>query len=326
MRRTITAVLAALALTMGAAAHAADAHAADTKKPETIRFAYQLSHSNFVIANDQGWFKDEFAKDGITFDARLFVSGPPIIEAFAGSRIDFGLTGDQPALLARANNIDIKAVGVPISGGKGLALLVPPDSPAQSIADLKGKKIGVTVGSVAHHFLFILLKNAGLKPSDIQLVNLSPPDIKLALEQHNIDAGLPWDPWLSILEEEHNAKKLVTAEGIKPNANVILVSAAFARDYPDIVERILKVFLRAETFIKEHPQEAIAITAKATGYKPEVVARYIPNQSYDIRLTPAVIDSYELTTSFLREGGVLRRDVSVAELVDASFLKHIGAQ
>jgi len=323
MRSSITAVLAALALTIGLTC---PTQAADAKRPEVIRFAYQLPHSNFVIATDQGWFKEEFAKDGITFEPRLFVSGPPIIEAFAGGRIDFGLTGDQPALLARANNIDIKAVGVPISGGKGLSLLVPPDSTAKNISDLKGKKIGVTVGSVAHHFLFILLKNAGLKPADIQLVNLSPPDIKLALEQRNIDAGIPWDPWLSILEEEHSARSLVTAEGIKDNANVILVSGQFAKDYPDVVERILKIFLRAEAFIKEHPQEAITIISKATGYPPNVVARYITHQSYDVRLTPTVINSFELTTSFLRDSGVLRREVSISDLVDASFLNHIGAQ
>jgi sulfonate transport system substrate-binding protein len=322
MRRFIAAALASL-IAAGAMAGAA---LAEPKKPDTIRFAYQASHILFVVANELGWFRDEFARDGITFDARIFIAGPPIIEAFAGGRIDFGLVGDQPALLARANNIDVKAVGVPIAGGRSLALLVPAGVPVPAIADLKGKKVAVTVGSVGQHFLFLLLKQAGLKPSDIQQVNLLPPDIKLALEQKNVDAAVTWDPWVATVELDGTATRVTDGVGIKNNANAILVSGPFARDYPELVDRILKVLIRAGTFIRENPDQAAALAAKGTGYRQDIIARTIPNFDYDIRLTDTVVASYEQTAAFLREGGVLRKDVSVKDLVDTSFLKRIGAQ
>jgi len=322
MRRFITTALTLLV----AAFIMAGPGLADAKKPDAIRFAYQPSHILFVVANELGWFREEFAKDGIAFDAKLFVAGPPIIEAFAGGRLDFGLVGDQPALLARANNIDVRAVGVPISGGKSLALLVPAGKTLANIADLRGKKVGVTVGSVGHHFLFLLLQRAGLKPSDIQQVNLLPPDIKQALEQKNLDAAVTWDPWVSTLELDGTATKVVDAVGIKNNANAILVSGAFARDYPELVDRALRVLIRAAGFIAEHPDQAAALAAKATGYRLEVVAHSLPNFNYDIRLSDAVLASYEQTAAFLRESGVLRKDVSVKDLVDTSFLERIGAQ
>jgi sulfonate transport system substrate-binding protein len=324
MNNLITRVLLAVtAIIISSAPCLADA----TKgKPEKIRFAYQPVHTLLVVANEQGWFKEEFEKDGITFEADKFIAGPPIIEAFAGERIDFGLTGDQPALLARANNIDIKAIGVPLSGPKSLALVVPTGSKITRIKDLKGKKVGVTVGSVAHHLLYLYLKKNGLKPADVQVVNLLPPDIKTSIEQKVIDAAITWDPWVSIMEDEKTGRQIADATGLKLNANVILVSGKFAAAYPDLVKRVLKVLVKSEKWIKKNPEEAITISAKATGIKREIQAKVFAKYNYDIRLTPAVIKSFEETASFLRESNVLRKDVDVKSLVDTSYLKAIGAQ
>jgi len=322
MHRYITATLAAVVCALGIVGAAAAAE----KKPEIIRFAYQPSHALFIVANEQGWFKDEFAKDGTVFEAKNFLAGPPIIEAFAGGRLDFGLVGDQPALLARANNIDVKTVGVPLSGGRNLGLLLPAGSTVKNVGELKGKKVAVTVGSVGHHFLFLLLQQNGLKPSDIQVVNLLPPDIKQAIEQKNVDAAVTWDPFLTIIDSEGSGKTFIDAEGIKNNANTILVSGEFARTYPEAVDKILRVLLRAEHFIEKDPDEAARITAKATGYNLDVVKKVISHYSYDIRLTPEVLQAYEKTTAFLRDSGILRKDVAVSDLVDASFLTRIGAQ
>lgn len=315
-------ILIAAALVIGAGTSAAETG----PKPEKIRFAYQTAHTLFVVANELGWFQEEFAKDGIVFEAEKFVAGPPIIEAFAGNRIDFGLTGDQPALLARANNIDIKAVGVPVSGPKGLALVVPNGSKIASVKQLKGKKVGVTVGSVGHHLLQILLKRNGLKPGDIQQVNLTPPDIKTALAAGNLDAAVTWDPFISIIEEERIGRRLVDATGLKNNANVILVTGSFARTNPELVKRVLKVFIRAEKYVKANPEKAVTVVSRATGYKREVVARYIDNFDYNIRLSNEVVRSIEETAVFLRESNILRREVKVSELVDTSYLRAIGVR
>ncbi len=321
MKRLITTVIAAAILMFVAAGVAP----AQSKKPEKIRFAYQTAHTLFVVANELGWFQEEFSKDGIAFEARVFVAGPPIIEAFGGGRLDFGLVGDQPALLARANGIDIKAVGVPLSGYKNLALVVPAGSEITSVSALKGKRVGVTVGSVGQHLLYLFLKKNGLKPSDIKQFNLQPPDIKLALSLNHIDAAVTWDPWISIIEEEKIGRPVLDASGLKNNANLIIVAGQFAKEYPDLIKRVLKVFLRAERFVEKNPEKAIAIAAKATGYKREVQARAFHKFNYDIRLTDDVIRSIEQTALFLRENNILRKDVNVNDLVDTRYLKSIGA-
>ena len=76
----------------------------------TIRFGHQPGHAQILIAKELGYLEDEFSKDGIKVETKQFAAGPPIIEAFAAGELDFGMTGDQPAIQGRANNIDLKAI------------------------------------------------------------------------------------------------------------------------------------------------------------------------------------------------------------------------
>lgn len=296
------------------------------KKPTKIRFGYQPAYVLFIVAKEQGWFNDEFGKDGIVLQDEQFIAGPPLIEAFAGGRLDFGLVGDQPAILAKANNIDIKVVGVPLSGAKTLGLVVPNGSEIKSPRDLKGKKVGVVIGSVGHQLLYLYLKANGLTPNDVKQVNMLPPDIKTALAARNIDAAVIWEPWISTIEYEKIGFQVIDATGLKHNANVIIVSNDFAKKYPDIVKRVLKVFVRAEKWVKENPDKTVEIMARATGFKPDILARSLPKFDYNIQLTDEVVTSIADTAKFLGENNITRKDVDIKDLVDASYLKAIGVQ
>lgn len=294
--------------------------------PEKIRIGYQPGHTLVQVAKGLGWLDEEFAKDGIKVEYAPFISGPPLIEAFAGERIDFGTTGDQPAIQARANSIPLKAIGIYSSGWRNYGLVVPPDSKIRSPRDLKGKKVAVTAGSVGHQLLYLYLKSAGLSVKDVQLVNLQPSDMKPALAARNIDALVSWEPFISTFERENLGVHVLDAKGYKTLYNVILASEKYARQYPDIVKRLLKVYVRTEKWIRDNPKKTIDVMAKETSFKPEVLAEVIPKSSYDIRLTKEAVGSISDTSRFLRENGVIRRDVDVRDLVDASYLKAIGLQ
>jgi sulfonate transport system substrate-binding protein len=296
------------------------------KYPAKIRFGYQPGHTLILISKIHGWLEEEFAKEGIKIEFKKFISGPPIIESFASGRLDIGFVGDQPAIQARANNINLKAVAIYSSGYRQAGLVVPPGSAIRIPKDLKGKKVAVTVGSVGHQLLYLYLKSAGLTEKDIQMVNLQPSDMKSALAARNIDAAVTWEPFIASIESEKIATLVLDAKGYKTLYNVIITSEDFTRDYPDVVKRVLKVFARSEKWIHDNPKKTIELLAKETGFKPEVLAVVIPKSYYDIRLTDAAIASIADTARFLRESNVIRRDVDVKELVDTSYLKSIGAQ
>ena len=124
-----------------------------------------------------------------------FTSGPPQVEAATAGKIDFAITGNSPPIFGAASNAKVKVVSAYDGGGNGDQIVVPADSPIQSIADLRGKSIAVGKGSSAHGHILGQLERAGLSTSDVKLVFLQPADALSAFTQRQADAWAIWDPY-----------------------------------------------------------------------------------------------------------------------------------
>jgi sulfonate transport system substrate-binding protein len=118
-----------------------------------------------------------------------FAAAQPLLEAVAAGAVDLGEAGDAPFLFAYAGGSSIKAVQAGKSGGSATALLVRKDAPIRSVADLRGKKIATGRGSIGHYLLLRLLEEAELKPTDVQIVFLSPGDAKAAFSSGRSTGG-----------------------------------------------------------------------------------------------------------------------------------------
>ncbi|MEA5008281.1 aliphatic sulfonate ABC transporter substrate-binding protein [Clostridium tyrobutyricum] len=294
-------------------------------KPKEINIGYQpgLNHALLIVAKQKGWFKDEFQKDGITVKFQSFVSGPPMIEAFAGNRLDIGQVGDQPAIQARANNIDIKAIALYGSGYLS-GLLVPNGSSIKSVKDLKGKKVGVTIGSTGHILLIKLLESAGLTTKNINVINLQPPDIKTSLASKNVDAAVTWEPFVSNTEIDGTAHQIADGKNLRLDTNLIIARNSFAQRYPDIVKRILKVYEKSQKWVQSNPDEAKNIVAQDIKMQKNVLDKAFPKENFDIKFTDTVTKSLIDTDTILRKNKTIRKDVDINDLIDKSYLNGIG--
>jgi len=298
---------------------------AENAKPDTIRFGYTSSISNslFYVAKQMGWLEEEFKKDGIAVEYDKFINGPPVIEAFAGGRLDIGQVGDQPAIQAKANNIDIKAIAV-FNKVKIASVVVPNDSEIKSVKDLEGKKVGVSVGSVYHRALLYFLNYYGLGAKDVKLVNLDYANLKTAIATKTIDAGVLGEPYIATIENEQIGHRIEDHTDIKPAFNVIIANQEFARKYPDIVQRILKVYDKTEKWIAENPEKANELIAKDSGIQREIVEKAVLSNDYCLSFTDADRQALEETKKFLKENNIIKKDVNLNDLIDASYLKAIG--
>ncbi len=101
-------------------------------------------------------------------------------EGLRSKALDVGSTAGSAALVARANGSPIKVVDL-YAGGEWTGLVVTRDSPINSVADLKDKKVAVTKGTDPYFFLLQSLATVGISPSDVEIVNLQHADGKTAL-------------------------------------------------------------------------------------------------------------------------------------------------
>jgi len=133
-----------------------------------------------------------------------------LLEALAVGSLDFGLTADAPPVFAQAAGKDLVYVGAEPQKPFSSAILVKPDAPIRTLADLKGKKIALQKGSSAHYLVVRALDKAGLQWSDITPAFLPPSDARAAFERGSVDACAIWDPYYAATELAIKPRVLTT--------------------------------------------------------------------------------------------------------------------
>ncbi|HEY8612225.1 MAG TPA: ABC transporter substrate-binding protein, partial [Roseomonas sp.] len=145
-----------------------------------------------------------------------FPSAAPLIEALNAAAIDTGLVGDAPFTFGAAAGVPIKAIAATRENRGGLAIMVPKESPVQSIQDLRGKRIATGRGSIGHQIVLAALETAGLPLDAVRLVFLLPADAKAAYASGAVDAWATWEPYVSQEEVLAGARRVANGEGITP--------------------------------------------------------------------------------------------------------------
>lgn len=299
--------------------------ASDNEKPKVINIAVQQSLTPLLLAKQKGWFEEEFKKQGIKVKWNEFQSGPPQFEGISAGKIDFATVGNSPVIAAQAAGIDFKELSVYSDGLKGNAILVKKDSGIQSIKDLKGKKVAVAKGSSGFDFLYKVIDKAGLKPDDIEAIQLQPDEAKPAFESGSVDAWSIWEPFISLETIENDAEILADGESeniVSPGFTV--ARGDFVKNYPKETKTFLKVFNKAVNYQKEHNEEVVTLFAKAKKLDPAVVENVLKNtQPLNLPVSKAVIKSQQETGDFQYSIKAIKKKIDVKEVTDNSFINDV---
>lgn len=304
-----------------------DGQASADPADRTVRVSLQPipAYAPLWIAKEKGWLEQELSSAGLgKVEWSVMRDGPVQNEAFAAGQIDVALMGDTPAIVGRSAGLDTRIISIASFSPSSLAIVVPPSSSIQSPADLKGKKVGVTKGSFAHHLLALALQQASLTLDDIKFINMAAPDINTAIQTGEIDAGVTWEPYITQLVSKKAARVLIDGTGIKRGDEVIVARNAFASANPKVIQAILRVYQRGAVFIRERPDEAARIVAGAVNLSADEVAGTLAKSDYTPGLRPADLAEFAKSEQFLRELGLTRSAVAIEALVDARYAEAEG--
>ncbi|MBD1913236.1 sulfonate ABC transporter substrate-binding protein [Leptolyngbya sp. FACHB-16] len=239
---------------------------------------------------------------GVTVRWNQFATGPQLLEALNAGRLDFGHTGEAPPINAQAAGVSLLYVASQPPTPAGEAILVPPNSPIQKVADLKGKKIAFNKGSNVHYFVVKALEKAGLDYADVDVVFLPPADARAAFERKNVDAWAIWDPYLAAAQHATDARILTDGQGIVANREFFLSSQHFAQTHPDRLQTILDVIAETAEWAKVRPREVAELTSPLLGVGVEVLEHVAKRTSYGLNpITPEIVAyQQELADTFHR--------------------------
>ncbi|STM78547.1 taurine transporter substrate binding subunit [Escherichia coli] len=114
--------------------------------------------------------------------------------------------------------------------------------------DLIGKRIAVPFISTTHYSLLAALKHWGIKPGQVEIVNLQPPAIIAAWQRGDIDGAYVWAPAVNALEKD--GKVLTDSEQVgqwgAPTLDVWVVRKDFAEKHPEVVKAFAKSAIDAQ--------------------------------------------------------------------------------
>lgn len=286
-------------------------------KPKEIRIDWATYNPVSLILKDRGLLEKEFAKDGISIRWVQSAGSNKALEFLNASSLDFGSTAGSAALVAKISGNPIKSIYV-YSRPEWTALVTGKNSSITKIEDLKGKRVAVTRGTDPHIFLVRALHSVKLTDRDITPVLLQHADGKAALIRGDVDAWAGLDPMMAAAEIEDGAKLFYRNKDAN-TWGILNVREQFLKQYPALVQRVLKVYEDARKFALANPDEVKKVFIAVTRLPEAVVERQLKERT---ELTHSKIgapqrDSILAAGLALQQAGVIASNVDVKATVDA---------
>lgn len=283
----------------------------EAARPARLRLGYQKGSIALVLAKEHRLLERAYPE--VTLDWLEFAAGPQMLEALNLGRLDVASTGDLPPLFAQAAGADLVYIGAEPAKPKAETLLVPASSPLHSVAELKGKRIGLEKGSSSHNLVLRLLQREGLAFSDIQPVYLAPADANAAFSQGSLDAWAIWDPYAALALHQGQARLLADGTELGLNGPLYTARRDYARAHGAFLKDLLAQLSQAEALTRSDREGSLDILVRLMGLDRQVVADYLDHRppSPIGPITPEILAAQQRTADLFVSNGLLPRKVEV---------------
>lgn len=277
------------------------------------------------------WLKEQLAQRGVELQwvpAATASVGTFVNEEFANKRIDFAFYGDLPSIILNASGVATQLIA---AGGIGnnVYLVVPPDSTATSIDDLKSKRVALHRGRPWELSFAKLLESRNLAFDDFRLFNLTPQAGGAALSAGRIDGLFTLSD--AFLLEDKKVGKIIWSSKQAPLDWKMRAELFGAKDFiaqnPEITQLVVDAYLKALKWASqdEHKAEYIALLSQS-GQPQSVLLREVQGEAWKDHFSPLINATlrqhYADGIAYSLQSKLIRKDVNVDNLLDDRFVKQ----
>jgi len=251
-----------------------------------------------------------------------FPAAQHLLEAIGAGAVDVGLVGDAPFMFAYQSGSHIRAIGAQTVASRpagALALVVPQGSPVRTLADLKGKKVATTRGSVGHYLVIRALAQAQLPPDWVQFTFLSPGDAKAAFSSGAIDGWATWTPYLPVVLKEH-ARTIVDGHDLVRGYGFEIANDDAIKAKPALLADFLKREAKALIWARANPGAYARVLAKETGLPIDIARDYADKSGRtSVPIDDNVIADQQQILDDFRNAGVVKGQRTLADGFDRTL-------
>jgi NitT/TauT family transport system substrate-binding protein len=268
----------------------------------------------------------KFSESGEVFLPRMFQGFPEIKEALISNKV-------QAAFIVAPLAIALVSQGVPIKvvylGHRyGSAVVVRKDGPVKTFADLRGRTVAIPSRfSDERLLLFRAMKIWGLKPGDIRMVEMAPPDVSGALAAKAIDGFSMGEPFPSQAEMAGYGRVLFQAREYWPDymSCILVVRQDLIDSRPDVVQVLVDGIARSGLWLdkgKAYREDAADFVGRFYYHQKPALLRWALTQPIDrVVYSPLAPrkDDFDMVRDLMIETGVLNKKIEFGEYTDTRF-------
>ncbi len=238
-----------------------------TRPATSVRLALQpVSTNNYpsYLAEWLGFYRAE----GVDVSISQIAGASKVLEAVIGASADVGGGVYEQTIQMAAEGREIVSF-ISFLRSPNFALAALPER-ANSVADLRGKMVGVTSpGSPSQFYLNRILTSAGLRASDVSIVSVGVGSTAMAaLEHRQVDAAMLFGSVITALQSRRPDFAILidtrTTEGLRKvfgvdnyPASCLLARADWLKANPEVARRMARAVLKSLAWIREHSAEEI---------------------------------------------------------------------
>lgn len=282
---------------------------------------------------EEGWLESELAKQGTRLEWVALPhagAGPQVNEGFSNNSLDFAVRGDLPSVIGGTGGVPGKLV-VPGGSGNNVYLVVPSNSPARNIEDLKGKRIALHRGRPWEFAFSNFLASQSLDLKDFKIANLNPQVGAAAVSAGKVDAAVLLNE--AYLLEDKGVGKILWSTKQGSN-DWRLVSDLWGTDdflerYPQTTQLLATAWVKAAWWIsqEQNRDEYYRITSRA-GTPESVLRRDDENDPVDWKTRWAPKNDgqlkahYDALSSYAQDTRLIRTPFVIEKFLATTYTRQ----
>ncbi len=317
MRITRRNVLGATAGAVAAGLAPRTAAAADDALPRTLNVS-TFKQTSYLTA----YYLQRFAPPGVTVNISEMQSNSDAIDALVTGSTDVGYMGVIACIIAASRGRPLKAVASTAS--RTTRIMVRKDSTYKTIADLKGKTVGIAKATNQDIIFRELVRQAGMNPStDIQWILVPTPEHVEALANRTVEAVATSEPNGSILLLNGVGRELVTDVNHtrvgNPGILVALNGDTIAK-HPAMAQAFVDMHAKTTIWMLHNTDQLVQDFAKMTRLSEDIVRLAMSNTALHYNITDQYMKDIAALSDSLVEAKYLAPGYDVRNAFDLQFL------
>lgn len=285
------------------------------KKTITIGVMPDVESIPLIIADRNGYFEGE----GVKVKIEHFKSAQDRDSALQGGRLDGVITDVVAVVFSNEGGTQLKIISkndgdIKLMAGKGSGI--------ETMADLKGKSIGLSSNTIMEYTADRMLESAGISPDEVKKVIIPPLSTRLEMLQGGkIEAAILPQP-LAGLGVKNGARVLASTSEVIGKAGAIAFTSESLRQNREEIKAVFRAYNRAVEYLRTEPASSYTdYIVEVQGF-PAGLEASLQLPDYD-KASPPDPQVVEDVVKWMRDKNLIQKDYEYSSLVDQEILREI---